>query len=111
MKFTLYEDKYGMEYSSTRAVKAPRKPPPTPIGSKKFKTQHVDTNSTSKAEGEMKLTAVRIDERKPPETPISSEFNKLMLSLQTLFQTRKEKGKFTVYFSLFLYVVICNTSV
>ncbi|KAL5818432.1 hypothetical protein ACOSQ4_022274 [Xanthoceras sorbifolium] len=77
MKFT--EDKYGMEYSSTRAVKGPRKPPPTPIGSKKFKTQHVDTNSTSKAEGEMKLTAVEIDVRKPrtpPGTPIGAKDHK-----------------------------------
>ncbi|KAL5753747.1 hypothetical protein ACOSP7_021967 [Xanthoceras sorbifolium] len=41
-----------------RRVKAPRKPPPTAIGSKKFKTQHVDTNCTLKTEGEMKLTAV-----------------------------------------------------
>ncbi|KAL5818429.1 hypothetical protein ACOSQ4_022271 [Xanthoceras sorbifolium] len=89
MKFT--EDKYGLEYSSTRSVKAPKKPPPTPIESKKFKTQHVNTNSTSKAKGEMKLTAVEIVERKPPKTPtVSKNFKTQHLNTNS---TTKAEGK------------------
>ncbi|KAL5818435.1 hypothetical protein ACOSQ4_022277 [Xanthoceras sorbifolium] len=76
MKFN--EEKYGMEYSTT-AVKDHREPPSPPIGSKNFKTQQVDTNATSKAEGEMKYAAVEESAsravalaRVPPKTPIGS---------------------------------------
>ncbi|KAL5751784.1 hypothetical protein ACOSQ2_022291 [Xanthoceras sorbifolium] len=83
---SLGEEKYGMEYSTT-AVKDHREPPSPPIGSKKFKTQQVDTKySTSKAEGEMNFTAAESSSTaavEPAKVPLTTP--NWILKTQTQF--------------------------